>query len=757
MDFLNPALLAGTALFLVPLVIHLLNRQRHRRRPWAAMDFLLRAYQKQRNRLRNENLLLLLLRCLIPILLALAIARPVLREAAALLGGAGFVHHVIVLDSSYSMGFRRDGGASSFERARTLAGRLLDRLEARTEKRDKVTLVTAGVRPVFRVRADLDLGTARSQWLQLTRPEDAATDLTEAMVQVASELETSADPDVQIYLLTDLQARAFGKAIRDPSAAEPAQPEFRDTLRDITEQLAKRPGTTLHVIDCGPYADSRRGGVADNVQIAALRVEQAAAVARMPLDVVATVRNRGTTAVTAEVTLELDGAEPMRKLVPIEAGAEGEAEFQVVCRETGRRRLRAALIADGLEADDERFASIDVRERIRVLLVDGAADDDPLRSYGWLWRGILDPDPLTLPTFQVDVVEPLQLLGGQRSPELYDVTVLADVDRLNERAAMALQRALQAGKGLLVAYGEHTDLASFDLHLNAADSGPQPFRLLRVAGSPAGSGVPRAPSIAMPDHPVLREFDEEIYREIFQATPVYRWLQFAKDSLGSDAQVLVRLTDAEQSPLLVARAFGEGRALFLTSAPASEYRPDRWNRFDFQMVAFHLLHGMVKWLSLPASDPFNVTVGAELTCSLPARPENVSVLKPERDGGAKVPLSEDSRPLPGGRHTLPPFAPTVSAGFHTFELLLDRETGKEPLSLPFAVNVDPEEGELRYAAHDDVRTALGIATILTGLPVEGAAAADPEASEFGPLLLLLTLLFVIGEAAMARYVSGRRT
>ena len=89
MTFLNPALAFGALLFAVPLVIHLLNRQRHKRRPWAAMEFLLKAYQKQRNRLRNENLLLLLLRCLVPIALAMAVARPVWQEAAGLLGGGG--------------------------------------------------------------------------------------------------------------------------------------------------------------------------------------------------------------------------------------------------------------------------------------------------------------------------------------------------------------------------------------------------------------------------------------------------------------------------------------------------------------------------------------------------------------------------------------------------------------------------------------------------------------------------------------------
>ena len=109
MQFLNPALLAGALLFAVPLLIHLLNRQRHKRRPWAAMEFLMRAYQKQRNRLRRENLLLLLLRCLIPIMLALAIARPLLQDAMALLTGGGTVHHVFVVDSSYSMGLRVEG------------------------------------------------------------------------------------------------------------------------------------------------------------------------------------------------------------------------------------------------------------------------------------------------------------------------------------------------------------------------------------------------------------------------------------------------------------------------------------------------------------------------------------------------------------------------------------------------------------------------------------------------------------------------
>jgi hypothetical protein len=196
----------------------------------------------------------------------------------------------------------------------------------------------------------------------------------------------------------------------------------------------------------------------------------------------------------------------------------------------------------------------------------------------------------------------------------------------------------------------------------------------------------------------------------------------------------------------------------LTSAPAPAERKERWNRFDDPMVAFHLLHGVAKWLALPAQDTFNVAVGAPLTGSLPARPTDVEVLVPERLGGGKQPVAEDSRPLPFGRFALPNFTGTVMSGIYVVDLQLERDTGKEPWSQPFAVHVDPDEGQLSYAAHEEVRQALGLDAVLTGLPTKTSAGDnDPGASELGPSLLLALLLLVLGEAAMARYVSVRRT
>ena len=72
----NPALLWGSLLVASPIIIHLLSKRKFKIINWAAMDFLLEADKRNRRRLQLENLLLLLLRCLVVILIALLVARP---------------------------------------------------------------------------------------------------------------------------------------------------------------------------------------------------------------------------------------------------------------------------------------------------------------------------------------------------------------------------------------------------------------------------------------------------------------------------------------------------------------------------------------------------------------------------------------------------------------------------------------------------------------------------------------------------------
>ena len=88
MNFLNPALAWGALAFSIPLILHILNRSKFRRIEWGAMHLLESVVKVNHRRFHLEQLILLLVRCAIPALLAMTLAKPVLTGAEAPAGEA---------------------------------------------------------------------------------------------------------------------------------------------------------------------------------------------------------------------------------------------------------------------------------------------------------------------------------------------------------------------------------------------------------------------------------------------------------------------------------------------------------------------------------------------------------------------------------------------------------------------------------------------------------------------------------------------
>ena len=102
MTFLNALLAFGATAFTIPLLIHLLNRSKYMTIDWGAMQFLESSVKVNSRRVQWKQLLLLLVRCLIPILLALAMARPLL-QAWKNSADASPLSLAILIDDSLSM------------------------------------------------------------------------------------------------------------------------------------------------------------------------------------------------------------------------------------------------------------------------------------------------------------------------------------------------------------------------------------------------------------------------------------------------------------------------------------------------------------------------------------------------------------------------------------------------------------------------------------------------------------------------------
>ena len=76
MLFLNPWLLIGLAGVLIPVIIHLIRSQAAKPYDWGAMRFLFDTVAIRRKRMEWEDFLLMITRCLLVALIALALARP---------------------------------------------------------------------------------------------------------------------------------------------------------------------------------------------------------------------------------------------------------------------------------------------------------------------------------------------------------------------------------------------------------------------------------------------------------------------------------------------------------------------------------------------------------------------------------------------------------------------------------------------------------------------------------------------------------
>ena len=77
MSFLNGALVLGTLAALAPLIIHLFNRSRFKVIKWGATHLLESVLRKNRKQIQLEQWIILIIRCSIPIILALTLARMV--------------------------------------------------------------------------------------------------------------------------------------------------------------------------------------------------------------------------------------------------------------------------------------------------------------------------------------------------------------------------------------------------------------------------------------------------------------------------------------------------------------------------------------------------------------------------------------------------------------------------------------------------------------------------------------------------------
>jgi hypothetical protein len=186
-SLVNPILAGLAAAFVaLPIVLHFLRR----RRPpvmWGAMRFLLEAYRRTRRRLTLEQLLLLASRCLLVLLVAAMVGRPVLGGDPA---ASGPSEVYLLLDNSIASGLRANG-AAALEDLRSRALVTLDGLDAAAGDRAALVLLGGPAESVVLPPSGDLAGVRRA--IESATLTDSRADLVGALAAVAESIGSSPD------------------------------------------------------------------------------------------------------------------------------------------------------------------------------------------------------------------------------------------------------------------------------------------------------------------------------------------------------------------------------------------------------------------------------------------------------------------------------------------------------------------------------------------------------------------------------------
>ncbi len=706
-------MLAGSALVAVPIVIYLINRQRHQRRRWAAMEFLIRAMRRNRRRVQLQNLFLLLVRCAIVLLMVLAAARPVSRLGILGLKPDEDQSWILAMDLSYSMGYQ-EGSQSLFEQARETVLQMVDGL---LRPGDQMALMTLEARPKIVLgptRINDESKKAIRRELEALELGTGSVDLGASFAvldELAGKFATpTGDPQPKrIIVFSDLQRKDWLGDDGPRSAG----------LEQYVEKIQKEGGS---------FAFARLSALNErpNLVVTDLSVRPSLIARDVFVELRATVRNFGEEDFSnVELTLRVDQDPSDRSTEPQVGQVIRVARGQSVSRSlpykfsnAGYHTVVAEVRSDNLVVDNRRFLALKVEERVRVLLVDGDPAANPSDRSTFHLKVALEPDDDSMDKmqgrftpFETEYVT-IDQLGGLEWKQ-YAIVILSGVPELASSDVTAVENYVRSGGALIVFLGPNVRPEFYNQHFRARE----PFLLPGLLGSIRGDErYPVNLEAADLSHPIVQYFGERrdvthLERPIISFEKYFQLGSIPPDQPGT--RVAFRYTDLERSPAIVDNSCGSGRVLWVTSTADTT-----WNEFPRWPDYVIFLHEAISYLVKFGLESFNLPTGEPFRKTFPASQfsADIVLVAPEDGSGhldrvrtlrkamKGVAFSDDPALKPAETQFELVHEETDTPGLYQIELRRSGLQGGNS-SEYFSANVDTRESDLRAMTDEDFHTA----------------------------------------------------
>ncbi|NQZ58300.1 MAG: BatA domain-containing protein, partial [Lentisphaeraceae bacterium] len=442
MTFLNSALLWGLGLVSVPIIIHLIRKNKVIEVEWAAMDFLLDIVEEQSKKLQMEDLLLLLLRVGVILFLVLALARPVLQS----IGGSAGGNTVLALDDTYSMA-TVSGTKNRFKRASEAAAAILGKMSG--EGGSALVLHRANAKKVISsFSSDEDLMNETVSQLKVSDYHSNGPDGLKACLEI---LEREKPVSATVYFISDFQRSEW----EEPSSE----------VIDIVKKLREKAEVVF--VNAG---DSE----VDNLSVEEIRSLQDAVKINQTAWFAAKIRNYGQEDVAdVQVQFLLNDEVKESISVSVPANQTNSLVFNTQILDAGFHSASIKISADKNQRDNAGHVHFKVHDKLKVLVVQNHLPDQLEDKRSLYWDFALNPFPGASQSEKALFKFSWAATDALTTEDLNDFAfvILDDVQAITNTETVFIEEYVANGGGLLINLGPSVDIDNYNNNLHKNGNG----------------------------------------------------------------------------------------------------------------------------------------------------------------------------------------------------------------------------------------------------------------------------------------------
>lgn len=703
-SFLNPFYLFGLTLASIPIIIHMIHRRKAKPMWFPAVEFVLLSNREVARRLKLREILLLILRTLMVILLVLTFSRPLLNASI----GQDTQRPnsaVILLDNSYSTRYQ-EPESTRFEQAKEIARQIVKK----SRGQDSLGLVFSDNE---KVTTSIPLIFDRQKLLgeiDKAEPSYLAADFSGALDKAYTFLKDSNFLDKNLYIITDLARNGW-------ESVNAANIKFFN------------PQVRVYVINLAENEER------DNVAIQDVQLNQNFIGVDLPVSVKVKVKNFSSNPVKSlTARLYIEGKKVAQKFLNIKPMGEVEGEFRYQFSKPGWYKGFVEISDDNLMVDNKFYFSTHVREKIRVLVVNGDPNSVFYKDETFYLRYALNPKV----AFEQFIISPIIVTTTEfENYELKDIDVLmfCNVGTLSENKLQETLRYIRQGGHLIISSGEKVKPDVYN-RLFLLKFNLLPYKLQSVIDT---GSTPVKINTTDLHHPIFKVFEEE-KRSSLESAEFRKYMKGDLATLQPSSQVIASFSSGD--PFIAEHKLEKGSVLFFASTLDRD-----WTNLPSKPAFLPLLHQSIYYLStgldeVRREESLRVGQVKEVKLDLANPPSRVTV--EDAEGRAQsVDLQMD------GAQPLLAYKSTYIPG--TYRVILPGQSNKKD-SFLFSVNLDPSESDLSAISQEEISKRLNsvqIKVIPKSSFLKGENLADNSRNQVWPFLLSALLGLMILETFLA--------